>query len=827
MSSTIRSIHHLARSGGTVISRCLAAMPGVCLLSEINPRSIHHFNPMRQAAQWHGLISVEEAEGFAIESDDRFCDAIELLLQRCDALGKTLVIRDWSHADFHGFPYFSDCTYHLRLREVLLQRFDVRSVATVRHPLDQYLSMKQLTVLKKRWDDCQVLTGMHHFAEEIQSMPWFRHEDFACDSDAILQQITANLDIAFDPSYRDRWWRGSKITGDGTRQNGQIKSPKRRSVPTELWPVLSRSAEFRQTLDLLGYRTPLPPKSLGWPDAEADDSETVDLTERGNECLNVGDFRTAIALYERQLRKNPVDDATANNLGFCLMQIGEHEEAASQFETVLKRSPNSLHPLRNLAACLETLDRRFEAIPYLRRLISKSPAEHGQRFQLAKQLHGIGAIDESLGHLELLLRAGFRTDAIVADYVMFLNYSNQHSVDEIAKEHFRVGMQFARQAQRVERRVLQAGDRLRIGYLCKDFYTHPVGKLITPILEAHARQQFEIFAYHDGEKRDALTKRTEAAVETFRTTWGMSDRDLEARLSADQLDVLVDLAGFSGGGNRLRLFASRCAPLQVAFLGYPATAAVPAIDFRITDHYADPPGQSDGYYSERPLYLACGFLAYQAPDWIRQIHEQPRSRERLRIGCFNNVAKISRSAMACWAEILKRTPEVDLTLKYGDRYQVTLVADRFREIFAANGVCPSRLDVRPMTKTYQDHFCQLAEVDLALDSFPYQGTMTTLETLSVGTPIVSLAGKYYAHRATSAMMIRLGMEELVASDEDEYVEIACQLLRNPDLLRGLRGELLERFFSSPLTDVPSFTQTLETELMAQHQALAPGSFSNG
>ncbi|WP_197451346.1 tetratricopeptide repeat protein [Rosistilla oblonga] len=770
---------------------------------------------------------MEEAEGFAIESDEQFCDAIELLLQRCDALGKTLVIRDWSHADFHGFPYFSDCTYQLRLREVLLQRFDVRSVATVRHPLNHYLSMKQLTVLKKRWDDCQVLTGMHHFAEEIQSMPWFRHEDFACDSDGILQQITVELGIPFAPSYRDLWWKGSKITGDGTRQNGQIRAPIRRSVPTELWPVLSNSTQFRQTLDLLGYRMPLPLKSLGWRDAEADDSESRNLTERGNECLNAGDFRTAIALYERQLRRDPIDDATANNLGFCLMQIGEHEEAASHFEAILKRSPDSPHPLRNLAACLESLDRRFEAIPFLRRLISISPEEHWQRFQLAKHLHGIGALDESLSHLRLLFRAGYRADAVASDYLMFLNYSDCQSAEQIAKEHFRVGMQFARQPQAAKPRVLQARDRLRIGYLCKDFYTHPVGKLITPILEAHDRQQVEIFAYHDGEKRDALTKRTEAAVETFRATWGTNDRDLEARLRADQLDVLVDLAGFSGGGNRLRLFASRCAPLQVAFLGYPATAAVPAIDFRITDHYADPPGQADGYYSERPLYLACGFLAYQAPDWIRQIHEEPRSRERLRIGCFNNVAKISRSAMACWAEILKRTPEIDLTLKYGDRYQVTLVADRFREIFAANGVCPSRLDFRPMTTTYHDHFRQLAEVDLALDSFPYQGTMTTLETLSVGTPIVSLAGKYYAHRATSAMIIWLGMEELVASDEDEYVEIACQLLRSPDLLRGLRGELLERFFNSPLTDVPGFTQALETELLAQYQAFAPGSIRNG
>ncbi len=207
------------------------------------------------------------------------------------------------------------------------------------------------------------------------------------------------------------------------------------------------------------------------------------------------------------------------------------------------------------------------------------------------------------------------------------------------------------------------------------------------------------------------------------------------------------------------------------------------------------------------VWLDHGHLAWKPYDVALKL--EPAARDRPLLGLFNNVAKLSPSALTAYANILRRVPEARLVLKYGDRYGVPVVRDRFRRAFADRGVMPDRLIFHERAATLEDHLRLMQAVDLALDSFPYQGTMTSLECLAVGTPIVSRCGEYYAHRATSAMMMRMGLDELVAGDDREYVEIAVQLLHNLDDLRELRSLVLERFYSSSLTDPSGLAKELE------------------
>ncbi|MEZ6091556.1 MAG: tetratricopeptide repeat protein [Pirellulaceae bacterium] len=611
-----------------MISRCLAAMPNACLLSEINPRSIKNSNPLHQAAQWYGLVSREEADAFKFDSDTAFCDAIELLLNRCADQGKTLLLRDWSHADFHAFPFLPNRTDRLSLRDVLSTRFEVNSVATVRHPLSHFLSMQHLEPLQPQWDDTLVLRGIRRFADVIDNIPWFRYEDFITHPDAVLCRMTEVLGLEFDPGYAERWWRGENITGNGTRQDGTIRWPKLKPCPDRLWNVFAASEDFRIAIERFGYRMPwkLRRSSCLPCDAEHDDSAS---REKGIAALNAGDFNAAARLLEMHLATKPVDDAALISLADALTKLQHWDEALFRLTEILERNSDNTDALERIVVCLEKLDRRFESIVYYRRLIARRPWAHHQRFQLAVHLHGIGALDESIFHCHYLLRAGYCIDGVISDYLLFLNYSDRHNAAEIAKEHFRIGMHFARQARVVNQRPLRNGSdepgghshrKLRVGYLSKDFYVHPVGKLMVPILESHDRERVDVYVYHDGEKHDPMTKRAETAAMLFRKTHGKPAHEMEQLLQDDQLDVLVDLGGYTGGGNRIRLFSARCAPLQVAFLGYPATAAVPAIDFRITDRYADPPGLADGFYSERSLYLESGFLAYQPPTWIDDVN---------------------------------------------------------------------------------------------------------------------------------------------------------------------------------------------------------------
>ena len=203
-------------------------------------------------------------------------------------------------------------------------------------------------------------------------------------------------------------------------------------------------------------------------------------------------------------------------------------------------------------------------------------------------------------------------------------------------------------------------------------------------------------------------------------------------------------------------------------------------------------------------------LAWRPYDIAKGISVE--SREGPLLGVFNNVAKISPKALRTYAAIMRRVPAARLVLKYGDRYGVPAMQDRYRREFAAQGVLPHRLEFRTQAETLEEHLRTMASVDIALDAFPYQGTMTSLECFAVGTPIVSCCGAYYAHRATSAMMLRMNLHELVASDPEEYEEIAVQLLYDLDSLRSLRTVIRERFYHSTLTDPLGLARELEEKM---------------
>jgi predicted O-linked N-acetylglucosamine transferase (SPINDLY family) len=392
--------------------------------------------------------------------------------------------------------------------------------------------------------------------------------------------------------------------------------------------------------------------------------------------------------------------------------------------------------------------------------------------------------------------------------LLYLNYSDRHSAAEIAKEHFRLGMRFGERSERVAKRNRNSSDRIRIGYLASDFYTHPVGKIMLPILQSHDRQRFDVRVFHGSNKTDATTRATREAVDGFTTIHGWTDDRVVDVIRGEAIDVLVDLGGYTGGGNRLRALSRRLAAVQASFLGYPNTSALPTIDYHLTDRFADPPGTADRMYGERLVWLRHAHIAWRPYEMAREI--TGRLPDAPTLGVFNKVAKISPQAIAAYAQILSRVPEAKIEFKYGDRFGVLLLQDRYRREFAAQGVLPDRIRFHGRAETLSDHLRMMASVDMALDSFPYQGTMTSLECLSVGTPILSCCGDYYAHRATSAMMLRMGMHELVAASVDEYIELAVELLHQVDELRNMRQEILHRFYESPLTDVDGLTRELES-----------------
>jgi hypothetical protein len=251
-------MHHMARSGGTLISRCLGCMSGVLLLSEIHPLGTAQFNPLVQAQRWYGLLSSRDLAELRARRRIGFVDAIELIHQRALDAGQRLVIRDWSHLDFTGVPFVAEPAYRLLTADALAGRFELRRICTVRHPLDQWLSLRGLAVVQGRLTLERYLAGYLRFAEQARAIGFLRYEDFVADPDAVTKELCRALELRFDRHFAERWSSYAFVTGDvsGSRGGFDIQPVPRRPAEPGLFDLLEKNPDYASSLELLGYSHP-------------------------------------------------------------------------------------------------------------------------------------------------------------------------------------------------------------------------------------------------------------------------------------------------------------------------------------------------------------------------------------------------------------------------------------------------------------------------------------------------------------------------------------------------------------------------------------------
>lgn len=260
----LRMIHNMARSGGTLISKCLGCMEGVVLLSEIHPAAWRMFNPLKQAVEWHKLLNTSDLLEINSRKLINFADAINLIARRTNQRGDVLLIRDWSHLDYTGYPYVTEPSYRPVLYEELAERFDILRVAIVRDPVDQWLSLRQLAIMQTSiqtgdFNLGKFLAGYLEFARLSVKTGYIRYEDFLLEPDAIMRDLCGRLDIPFDPGFINKWPTYTKISGDVLVSRGnvgnEIKPLPRRPVEAELREAFLANEDYQEAIRLLGYET--------------------------------------------------------------------------------------------------------------------------------------------------------------------------------------------------------------------------------------------------------------------------------------------------------------------------------------------------------------------------------------------------------------------------------------------------------------------------------------------------------------------------------------------------------------------------------------------
>jgi predicted O-linked N-acetylglucosamine transferase (SPINDLY family) len=528
------------------------------------------------------------------------------------------------------------------------------------------------------------------------------------------------------------------------------------------------------------------------------------LNNLGNALRRTGRPKEAEACYRELLRLRPEQADAHNHLGAALAEQGRVEDALAAYQEALVRQPDLAGAHYNLGLLLVRRGKPDEAQPRFEQALRIKPDFGEALDSLATLYKDQGRVEEAIACLRRAVAVKPELHYIQSNLLFALHYHAGYDPESVFAEHRRWGSQFDKPpaVQPLDR---DPSRRLRIGYVSADFREHVVGRYCEAVIAAHDHSQVEVFCYANVRKEDARSKRIQAAADHWRSIVQLSDTQAADLIRQDRLDLLIDLAGHSGE-NRLGVFARKPAAIQATHCGYPDTTGLGTVDYRLSDAYCDPPGQTERYHTEQLLRLPVVQWCYV--PWPEQEGKSlPAERlGRITFGSLNNLAKVTDAMLELWARILRELPEARLIISSGAGRAGD---ERVCAVFRRSGIAEERVTL--VGKRGIDAYFRLYDdVDICLDTFPHTGCLTTADALWMGVPVVTLAGPTYLTRQGVAILSQVGLEDLIADTPEAYVAAAVRLARDLPRLRELRAGLRQRLAQSPLTDVHRFTRDLET-----------------
>lgn len=489
--------------------------------------------------------------------------------------------------------------------------------------------------------------------------------------------------------------------------------------------------------------------------------------------MQTGAHEQALAHLERVAALRPEDALAHVSLAWALLLVNRAPDARTTAERAVELAPNLAGAHRCLGDALDMLGDKLRSVQTYRRVVELDPADSAAHSNLI---------------VSMLTEPSYDAHAVLAE----------------ARAWAALHAAPLRAQQRPHQNAKDPERRLRIGYVSPDFRAHAVQQFLVPLLPRHDTSAFEIFLYSSVERPDAQTEWYRAfAGERFRDIQRLTDVDAAELVRADRIDVLVDLA-LHGAGNRLRVFACKPAPVQMTWLGYAGTTGLESIDYRLTDPFLDPLEADLDVYSEQSLRLPETFWCYDALEANLAVNASPAlERGFVTFGSFNSSRKVHPSALSLWARVLAAVPESRLVF-YTEDYGREAALRTFTDA----GIAAARLEFvgRVPRRSYLERH---HAVDIGLDTFPFAGGTTTLDAVWMGVPVITLSGKKVLQRAGHSIAMNLGLPELVACSEDEFVERAVLLASDLQRLSELRAGLRDRLLASALGDAPRFARSIE------------------
>lgn len=575
-------------------------------------------------------------------------------------------------------------------------------------------------------------------------------------------------------------------------------------------------------------------------ESEPDPSPVPDVDQllaRGNQLEDNARYGAALECYESAARIAPASAKAHMNIGNALQKLKRVDEAAASFRTAIRIAPDYASPRFNLGSLLAARGEHEAAEAELREAMRIDPQMFEAAVVVSAVMEATGRFVEAervlretldlhpdfalatLNLGQLLLRLGRFHDAvpfierstvIAPDALswMLSSINNRSDLDpgEIHRRHVSAGKAIVRVSAPSFTAWSNHPDpdkRIRVGYVSGDFRLHPVGLFMKPVLSHHSRTAFDIHCFSNSAEIDSATEVLRQLVSSWTPISHLSNDQVAELFRREEIDVLVDLSGHTNL-NRMRAFARHPAPVQATWLGYLNTTGLSTMDYRICDRYTDPEGVSDQLHTEKLIRMPDSQWCYDPWFAPARYSRGARPSERIFFGSLNNSLKITDETLKLWCRILHDVPSADLlVIDVSEKDRQSLVGR-----FERHGIRGSRLSIRGR-QSLEAYYCTAGDVDVALDTFPYNGATTTLDTLWMGTPVVAFAADRGVSRGSYSILNSIPLPELIAQTPEEYIEINVRLARDNAWRNTLRASLRMRLAASPVMDASRFVADLE------------------
>ncbi len=498
----------------------------------------------------------------------------------------------------------------------------------------------------------------------------------------------------------------------------------------------------------------------------------------GNILQHYGEFAQAADAYRRVLALSPNHSAARQSLAMMLVTTGQLAEAEALINSIVASQPQSPDAWAVLAVLRQKQVRDCEAAEAFRHSLAlrPNPIHHSNLLQILQYTDGITP--------ETLLAAHREWDAA---------YNPQSAIRNLQSP-----------AASGSPLSVRRSAPLRLGFVSADFGRHPTGWLALRPIECLDKSQCSVICYYDRLPEDDFTARFRAAADKWHLTATWSDDQLFEQIRTDQVDILFDLMGHTGP--RLLVFARRPAPVQITWLGYVGTTGLTTMDYLLADRFHVRPGE-EPFYTEQILRMPHDYVCYGPPEDAPAVSPLPAlATGRVTFGCFNHAFKLSQTILDAWAQVLQRVPNAQLLMKNRSLNQAEF-RDRLHAHFAQHSISPQRV-VLEGGSPHAELLAAYGRVDVALDTQPYSGGLTTCEAIWMGVPVITFPGQTFAGRHSTSHLTNAGYPQFIASDLAGYIELAVNWAGRINELAALRSQMRSHIHQSSLCNAQQFAHDL-------------------